>query len=146
MPGPVPKRQEDRIRRNKPEIPIDTVVVEGEVAVPDLNIPNAHSMVVDLYNSLADSGQSRFYEPSDWQVARLLCLILDDFLKRMESSNKAPSSQMLMAIQSLLTDLMTTEGARRRLRMEIERDAAKQQVDDGTAEIIELYERMMKDA
>lgn len=138
MPGPVPKRSEDRIRRNKPEVPVDTVSIEGEVPVPDLNIPDAHPLVVDLYHSLSSSGQALYYEPSDWQAARLLCYVLNDFL-----SQKRLSAQMMTAIQSLMTDLMITEGSRRRLRMEIERNKAPETSDDATDRIIEMYEKMM---
>lgn len=138
MPGPVPKRSEERVRRNKLETPIETVPMIGEVPVPDLGIPDAHPIVIDLYNSLAESGQAKYYEPSDWQAARLLCFVLNDFLSR-----ERLSGQMLTAIQSLMSDLMITEGSRRRLRMEIDRAQAESSADDGTAEIIELYKEMM---
>lgn len=139
MRGPVPKRSEERIRRNAPEIPIDRVDMSGPVHMPDLNIAGAHPMVSDLYYSLAESGQSQYYEPSDWQVARLLCYIINDML-----SQTKLSAQMVMAVSSLFGDLMMTEGSRRRLRMEIEREAGKStsKEDAASAQVIAMYKDM----
>lgn len=116
--GPIPKRSDERIRRNKTEVEIDQVqpIVET-VEAPELGISNPHRLVVDLYESLKDSAQSRYYEPSDWQFARLTC----HFLNQQVKSGK-PSGQMLATLMTSLSNLMTTEGDRRRLRMEIERN------------------------
>ena len=125
MPGPVPKRSEERIRRNKDEVEIDTIEMIGSVDVPELSLEDPHPLIADFYESLKDSGQSKFYEPSDWQQARIVC----HFLDRLVKSSK-PSGQMLAVIHSMLTDLLVSEGARRRVRLEIEREAAKSTVID----------------
>lgn len=116
MPGPVPKRDEERIRRNKPDIPTDVIQMPGSVMAPELDIRDPHPMVVDLYNSLAESGQSRFYEHSDWQFARLACHFANDLIK-----SSRPSSVMLQQVNQMLSSLLVTEGDRRRVRMEVER-------------------------
>lgn len=136
MRGPVPKRSDERIRRNAPEIPIDTVSITGAVYVPPLGIDGVHPMVQELYDSIALSGQSEYYEPSDWQMARLTCFIINDML-----SQPRLSAQMVMAVNSMTTDLMLTEGSRRRLRMEIERENAKSQSaeDANTAKVLGYY-------
>lgn len=139
MRGPVPKRSEERIRRNAPEIPVDTVQITGRVFVPDLGIDDVHPMVQDLYDSMASSGQSEYYEPSDWEMARLTCYIINDMLRQPRLS-----AQMVMAVSSLTTELMLTEGSRRRLRMEIERENTKQQSaeDANTAKVLSIYKDM----
>ncbi|MBM7771964.1 hypothetical protein JOD54_002168 [Actinokineospora baliensis] len=82
-------------------------------------------MIEDFYRSLIDSAQSRFYEPSDWQFARFTL----HFADRLVKSSK-PSAQMLTAVNSALTDLLVSEGSRRRVRLEIEREQAAGTVID----------------
>lgn len=114
--GPVPKRSEQRIRRNKPDVPIEKVEAIGAVVVPDLGLVDPHPIVSDLYLAMKESGQSRFYEPSDWQYARFAFHFADLLLK-----SSRPSGQLLSTVQSMLTDLLLSEGARRRVRLEVER-------------------------
>jgi hypothetical protein len=124
--GPIPKRSDERIRRNKPEVEVDHVEpIVDFVEVPDLGISDPHPLIKDFYESLKDSGQSRFYEPSDWQYARITL----HFLDRLVKSSK-PSGQMLATVNTALSNLMVSEGDRRRLRMEIDRGNAG--VDDGS--------------
>jgi len=123
MPGPVPKRDSERIRRNLPEVPTDTVVMVGPVEIPELGIPNAHPMIVDFYESLKRSGQSKYYEDSDWQLARMALYFANKLL-----NDEKPSSMMLQQVNSMLSDLLVAEGQRRRVRLEIERQTAQQNV------------------
>lgn len=128
MPGPVPKRSEERIRRNKPEVEITKIETEGTVPVPPLDIDDPHPMIEDFYESLKDSAQTRFYEPSDWQFARFTLHFCNQLVK-----SGRPSAQMLAAVNSNLTEMLVSEGARRRVRMEVEREQAKTQVLDVAA-------------
>ena len=113
--GPVPERSEDVIRRNERD-PITKIPVIGTVEVPELGITNAHPLVKELYESMAESGQSRYYEPSDWQYARMTMHFVNKLLKK---SN--PSAMMLTTVNQMLTALLLTEGDRRRVRIEVER-------------------------
>jgi len=120
LTGPIPERSETRTRRNAPIIPIDKASIQGEVEIPDLGIPGAHNLVVDLYNSMKISAQSDYYEPTDWQFARLTLSVLNDYLK-----DSGPISAMkLSAVNQMLTSLLLTEGDRRRVRIEVERNKA----------------------
>jgi hypothetical protein len=114
--GPVPKRADQRRRRNKPDTALRSVKVSGAVDVPDPD-EDWHPIAHAWYVSLAESGQSRFYEPSDWAQARLWA----EILSRQLLSGRI-SAQMMATWSSAATELLTTEGARRRARMEIERD------------------------
>lgn len=115
-PGPVPKRSEERIRRNIDVIPIEKVTAYGNVHQPPLAIDNAHPLVLDFYNSLGESAQSRYYEPSDWQYARLVLDTINTQLRR-----GGFSAAMFPAVMSALSNLLVTEGDRRRVRLEVER-------------------------
>lgn len=143
MPGPVPKRSEDRVRHGEPGIPVEKLEVEGTVEIPDLNMPfRPHPMVVDFYESLKNSAQSKYYEPSDWEYARLACFIMQTIV-----TAKRPSSEMYKNLQSALSNLLVTEGDRRRLRLEVVRNAEKSQEDPEEAEmakVISMYQEQMK--
>ena len=131
---PTPKRSSQRRRTNSPQA--DTVNMIGSVEVPDLGLTDPHPLVVDLYESLKISGQAQWYEPSDWERARITCHLLSDQLK-----SGRPSSTMYQTIQGDLAALMTAEGDRRRLRMEIERDQASSGDDDRRLALMEQYRK-----
>ena len=76
-----------------------------------------HPIARDWFTSLSESGQSQFYEPSDWAAARYVAEILSKHVKAAK-----PSAQMFAGIWSAMSDLLSTEAARRRVRMEIERE------------------------
>lgn len=116
--GPVPKRDSERRRRNAPDVETTKVEMTGEVEAPDID-PTWHEIAKDWYKSLRDSGQSKYFEPSDWAAARL---VAHDLTRHLNS--RRPSSQWFAALWSGMADLLTTEGARRRVRMEIDRKPA----------------------
>ena len=128
--GPIPKRDEERRRRNKPDRPTETVLMPGHVQAPPCP-EDLHPLATDWYNSLNASGQSKFYEPSDWQDARVLATILSKAL-----AFGRGSAQQFVVWQVGATQLLTTEGARRRMRMEIERGKPDAEVSD-----MEAYRR-----
>lgn len=123
--GPVPKRSEERIRRNKPEVEVTKVEAAGTVPQPDLGFADPHPMIVEFWESLAVSAQAQFYEPSDWAFAKFTLHFADTLLK-----SSRPSAQLLQGVNSALGDLLVSEGARRRVRMEVERNKAKADVVD----------------
>ena len=120
MPGPVPKRSSERRRRNK-ESAVDTVRVEVGAGV---EIPKPHStwhpIAKRWYLSLPGSGQSSFYEPSDWALAEYLAEAMSRNLKQ----GARFSSVLFASVMSGMNDLLTSEASRRRVRLEIERGDA----------------------
>jgi len=115
--GPVPKRSTERRRRNKPEgVEVTSVPVGAvEVTCPPAD-ESWHDIARDWYESLAKSGQATFYEPSDWATARYVA----EAMSRGLGASRF-SAQLFAAVSSAMTELLTTEGARRRARLEIER-------------------------
>lgn len=122
--GPIPKRSEERVRRNKVE-GLERIQVIGKVEQPPLNMPDAHPLTIDLYHSLAESAQARYYEPSDWQYAKFVMYFVDVLLKQAR-----PSAQLLASAQTMMGDLLISEGARRRVRLEVERTESEGTVLD----------------
>lgn len=109
MPGPVPNRSDQRRRRNSP--PADRVEVDDEVRGPSLK--RGRGAGRRFYESLRRSGQAQFYEPSDWQLAALVAAAIDSFVEE-------PRATLLDSIAKMSTELLASEGARRRLRLELE--------------------------
>lgn len=116
--GPVPKRSTERRRRNKESEPELVPALMAKVTPPPAD-DSWHPIALDWYESLKTSGQSQFFEPSDWAAAQILAREMSRMLR-----NKF-SSMGFAAIWSAMSDLLTTEADRRRVRMEIEREQAK---------------------
>lgn len=135
MPGPIPKRSDQRRRRNKPPGP-DLVKPQGGVSVRVPRVSSSwHPLMKDWFRSLKDSGQAAFYEPSDWQTARLLAEVLSQELNRGEPLRAA----MLAEFNRAAASLMTTEGERRRLRIELQREMETDVEVDATVSMMDRY-------
>lgn len=117
--GPIPKRSDQRRRRNEPEGGIDQIPGASDVTVPE---PKEHwlPIAVEWYASLAESGQSDFYEPSDWAFAAFVAELMSTAM-----ATGRLNGQLITAIMSGMTELLTTEGARRRARVELERETGE---------------------
>lgn len=126
--GPVPKRSEDRKRRNK--TPGGSVKACGAARV---NVPRGNSdwaaVAKRLYKGLRDSGQSRFFEPSDWAFAYFM---MDEITRYTECGRQ--NGQVLSSLLSGLSSLLVTEGERRRVGMELTRSDS--QPGDGEKNVL----------
>lgn len=146
--GPIPRRSDARIRRNKPE----RELVEGESGAytqspyePD---EKWHTIAYETFVSFETSGQSRFFEDSDWMALYLLCEALSRDLQPqfigfrelptlwgedskgervvVQSGGNQPilgtlpiKGSNLSAYRSWMNSLLATEGDRRRLQIEL---------------------------
>lgn len=152
--GPVPKRSSERRRQNKES--------EPEKVKPKAKKPAAkgkekkgkaapaapaeferrpakrtwHPIAKEWYDSLEESGQAQFFEPSDWTSAFYVAEVMSRHLKA-----KRLSAQLFASIWSAMGELLSTEGARRRVRIEIEREEEETQPAGVTA-IAEYRERV----
>lgn len=139
--GPVPKRSSERRRRNADGRP-ERVALTGEVRVPALP-KDVHPIARRWYRSLRQSGQARFYEPSDWAAA----LLVAEQMTRLLASQRAIAGPAFTALWSAMSDLLTTEAARRRARIEVEREVTTEDVAPaGVTAIEEFRRRMQSDA
>src|SRR5690554_6789972 len=102
MPGPLPKRSSERRRRNK--VPGETTVYRsGRVRVPALPKDGVHPIARRWYNSLRQSGQSEYFEPSDWAAAQYVAHAMS---KNLEGKF---SSMLFSAVWTAMDSLLTTE-------------------------------------
>ena len=123
MPGPVPKRSSERVRRNKVEPPAKIRAV-GEVAIPELGIEDPHPRVAGLWVAQHQSAQRQFMEPSDWEHFKLTLEFLDRQLK-----SSRFNANLVAVVESMLGKHGVAEGHRRQLRIEVERSVGKVEVD-----------------
>lgn len=130
MPGPVPNRESDlarpRERKGKDQVPV-TKGQSRPTTIPRAD-PEWHPIARMLWDSLKRSGQSDFYEQSDWAVAYSLC----EDLSLYKASGRR-SSQMAQVIYSTMSNLLVTEADRRRVRIELHEPEAEEDTASVTA-------------
>lgn len=115
--GPVPKASADR-RRSTSDGKVEVAPAGGgDVVAPRLRA-DLHPLAVRWYESLSESGQSRFYEPSDWAAAQIVAEAIDQYGRR-------PTGTLLQSILAGFQVLLVTEGDRRRMRLELVRAATQ---------------------
>lgn len=131
MPGPVPKRSDQRRRRNKESAAVTRISATTAAAKPPAETKDWHIAAKRWFRSLKKSGQHVFYEASDWAYAQLAADMLSDELNR-EKPRAATISQVL----TMMDNLLTSEGARRRLRVELIR--AEQDTDTDLATVTDI--------
>jgi hypothetical protein len=146
MPGPPPKRSDQRRRRNEPARPVVKPEGAGEVEVPRAN-SQWHPTAKRWYASLAASGQSVFFEPSDWAMAYVVAESISRELKpqaivtqsgKVVKVAQPPKAASLAAWLKAAGALMMTEGDRRRLGVELQRP--QPDGEEATPDVSELDE------
>lgn len=138
--GPIGKRSEERVRRNKTGedgLTVETVQMVGDVEVPSLDLgTQTHPLIQDLWDSLPNSGQTRFWEPSDWEYARITMYGLNEMLHASKMS-----AMMWSAIDAMMSKLLLTEGDRRRVKLEVQRNEVTGKVINAAQRFEELFEQ-----
>lgn len=137
--GPIPKRSElSRGHRTKAELAAvekPTVVAVVPVVQPDAD-PSWQPMARDWYTSLAHSGQAVYYQPSDWQTARVWAEVLSRQL-----TGSRLSAQMIAAWSTAAGELLTTEGSRRRAKLELQTALSDDDEDAALAAVTDISSR-----
>lgn len=130
MPGPVPKPEAQRRRRNKPKSygeaePVKTTAAH---AAPELGF-DAHDLVQSLWQSLAGSVEGKFYSPADWQRARIEMHFLNELL----TAGRTPGAQAWTAVQAGLSALLISPADKRRIGIELQAAASDEDEDAAVA-------------
>lgn len=130
--GPIPKRSTERAgHRAKDDVP-DRTAGDGPVPIP-AESRDWHVQAKRLYRALRHSAQRRYFEPSDWAQAQLLCDLLTRELTKKAVAHLItgdvivkvpPGALMMKTILAGFAELGTTESSRRRMRIEIDRPPA----------------------
>lgn len=147
--GPIPKRDAERRRRNKPDWPTETLTTTAEVRVPAAD-PAWCSRAKRLWRAAKESPVVDLYQATDWQALAYLCDLMTTLFRpgrltmQLEAVIRSaatgagltkeerlylewmlapvrPSAQMVASMNSLMGGLGLTEGDRRRMRIQIAR-------------------------
>lgn len=159
--GPIPKRSDQRRRRNAPDPGLGEITKAlGARVVP---VPPAYEdwdeIALDFYESLPRSGQSQFYQPSDWALAVVISeslsrdlkpqALLDQDGRAVLDANDRPIMRRLplkganlSAYLKAMQSLLVTEGDRRRLRLELQSPGAEPDQPDRPANVVDLRDRL----
>ena len=135
--GPVPKRSEQRRRKNAPVRPVKKAPAAAASKTKSGRPPcnsKWHVVARRWYMSLEESGQSVFYEPSDWALAYLIAESISREMKPQPMFNpltgekvgeveRPPKGSSLAGWLKAMTSLLVTEGDRRRLQIELQQSA-----------------------
>lgn len=105
--------------------------------------PDWHKEARQMYDGLKKSAPAKLFEPSDVAVAYFVCSQMDRFIETGRTNG-----QMFSAIMSAIENLMATEGARRRLRVEIVDNLPDdmKQTDDPIAALMASYSENLSKA
>lgn len=144
MKGPIPKRESERRRRNTTtesgvsnavdKLVVDPAVMDDTSMVPaPTPDPNWHPLARMQYEAAKRSAIRELYEPTDWAQLFILC---DQLSQQLEEQviGFTPTGEVIRATQPMngstlaavlkgFAALLFTEGDRRRLRIEVERQA-----------------------
>lgn len=116
MKGPIPKRSDKRLGHGGKSRQEVTKAPAGPVFDPPPASKSWHPLMIEWYESLSRSGQAQFLEESDYAVAQIAAYSMSQ-----EIASGAVSAAMLREFMSVAGSLLSTEGDRRRLRVELER-------------------------
>lgn len=123
MPGPPPNRSGDLSRERDANrgdrIPL-TKGTARPVTIPEPD-ENWHPIAQMIWASLLSSGQSDFYQDSDWAYAYHTCEELSNY--KQNGSGRGRNGQILATIDAMLGKLLIDEASRRRARIELEAPA-----------------------
>jgi len=133
--GPIPRRKESlRGHRAKAEIDAVTSAPSGVATDCQMSVPkeNKHwnATARRLWRAAKVSGQARFYEATDWAM---LYWYMDLITELMNSPKRTAGK--IQVIQAGLSDLLFTEGDRRRAGLELSRPSSQELQSAGVEEL-----------
>ena len=117
MSGVPPKRSDQRRRTNTPAAGEPVKAPAGPVVSGVVADPSWHPVMRRWFESLAESGQSAFYEASDWATAAVVAETMSRDLLDGEPVKAASIAAFLKGC----TALLATDGDRRRAALELQR-------------------------
>lgn len=129
--GPAPKRDAQRAgHRSKSERADKVVVTQGGKVTAPAPDPEWCDRAREMYAALTESGQARYFEPSDWALAQVLCDMLSEFYK----PGIRRSAELFKHVMQGFQLLGVTEVDRRRARIEVDRKGGEDNSSDASDE------------
>mgnify|MGYP003581828905 FL=1 len=139
MRGPTPKRNEERLSKDANNRALDEApsATAGPVPAPPLP-PGLDPLAVWWYECIAASGESQFFEPSDWAQAVLIARVISDELGEQVVGIDVKSGVPIYATAPMAPAALgqvlkasgvlgITEGDRRRMGIQLTRSGAEEE-------------------
>lgn len=139
-----------------PAPPLTYERVDDEGNVEEVDEPERvwHPIAEEWYLSLTKSGQAIFFEPSDWAMAFVLAEQLSLHMKPRPTVigevdgepvirwmvNPMPGAALASFLKGS-AELMATEGARRKLRIELERNRHRDGMVEGNSDVVPISKK-----
>ncbi|WP_424216339.1 hypothetical protein ACN20G_29825 (plasmid) [Streptomyces sp. BI20] len=121
--GPVPKRSDEVMGHHRTTEAVTRTPSAAAVPVsqPSAQGEDWHPMAERFYAAFGASGQSFYFEPSDWAVLKILTDHMSQLLR-----SPMLNAELFSAVLGQAEEMMTTEASRRRMRLEtpVEKHAA----------------------
>jgi hypothetical protein len=132
--GPVPNHSDDLARPRERKGGEQSPVTKGmrlPATIPNPD-PEWHPIALMLWDAALESGQRDFYQSTDWVMLWSLCEEISIYKEPRVNRETGEqyhkrSGQMLQTIHAALGELLVTEGARRRVRIELQEPEAPTQ-------------------
>ena len=137
MPGPAPKRSEERTRRAEPA---SGAARSGElrpVSIPRAD-PKWHPRAKAWFASLRSSGTADYYQNSDWAMALFAC----DLMTHIYEQRFYRCAQMIAELNAIMGRLGTTEGDRRSV-LRLELSEPEEDLQDAQVVAIQAYKDIL---
>lgn len=114
------------------------------VRIPEAD-PEWHPIARMFYESLLESGQSDFYQQSDWAFAYSLADDITAYKNQTwRDGTVKRSPEMLKAILGGMSLLLVTEGDRRRVRLELMEEVEQDDTEDQAVNDYKARLRLVK--
>ena len=142
MPGPAPKPPSKRRRANKPAsygAAEPTTVPAAHVQERELGIDDPHPLIVDMWTTVQESCESRFYSEADWERLRFELWFADQAMR----SGRPTSGHAWAAVQHGLTELLISPAAKRRAAIEL-RPPGRDEDEVAAVSMIGKYRQSLK--
>lgn len=136
MPVP-PKRDAERARSNEPASGAARHGSMKPVTIPSADRRNWHPRATSLFESLKSSGQSDYYQDSDWAYVKIVC----DYLT--SCYNRGFKAMDMANIATMLGRLGVTEGDRRQI-LRVELDAPVVEEKSASEQAIDAYKNVLQ--
>lgn len=136
--GPLGARSDEIVMgHHRSKASLDAVTKLAKTSKPGWPAPEVwwHDEAKRLYEGLKKSAVADILDHSDIAVAHFLAGQTTRFLNNKDGGN----GQMFSAIMSGWQDLLATEAARRRLRIEVSREEPKDEAEDPVKKMMREY-------
>lgn len=140
-PGPNSKRSEERVRRNAETGPTLSFGAMIPTEIPDFAAMGWSNRTVDFVQSASKSGQSAWFQASDWQYLLLLGDYVELIFKQVQKG-QLPNGKTLDSIDRMMNALGYTEMHRRDMNIELKHVDTSD--EDNARDVVLDYKDLLK--